>query len=169
MNRKGTFSSNLSLIERLRKEVLGIAIRSTFITGFPTESEEDFNTLLEFIKVAKLTNAGFFKYSREKDTPAYKLDGQVPARIKESRIRRLYTAQKKVVKEWTKNLVGKTVKVSVEGFDEEQLVYYGRAYFNAPDVDGKVYFFSQEEVELSEEINVRIKKAFNYDLYGDRV
>lgn len=169
MNRKGTFSSNLSLIERLRKEVLGIAIRSTFITGFPTESEEDFNTLLEFIKVAKLTNAGFFKYSREKDTPAYKLDGQVPARIKESRIRRLYTAQKKVVKEWTKNLVGKTVKVSVEGFDEEQLVYYGRAYFNAPDVDGKVYFFSQEEVELSEEINVRIKKAFDYDLYGDRV
>ncbi len=169
MNRKGTYSSNLALIERLRKEVLGIAIRSTFITGFPTETEEDFNTLLEFIKVAKLTNAGFFKYSREKDTPAYKLDGQVPARIKESRIRKLYTAQKKVVKEWTKNLVGKTVKVSVEGFDEEQLVYYGRAYFNAPDVDGKVYFFSQEEVELNETISVKIKKAFDYDLYGDRV
>lgn len=169
MNRKGTFSKNLSLIERLRSEVPEIAIRSTFITGFPTETEEDFNRLLEFIKLAKLTNAGFFKYSREKDTPAYKLSGQVLAKTKESRIRKLYTAQKKVVKEWAKNLIGKTITVKAEGFDSEQLIYFGRAYFNAPDVDGKVYFFSQEEVEPNQTIQVKIKKACDYDLYGDRV
>lgn len=169
MNRKGSFESNLALIEKLKREVPSIAIRSTFITGFPTETEEDFNILLDFINKAKLVNAGFFKYSREKDTAAYNLDGQIPASIKEKRVRKLYSAQKNVVKEWGKEQIGKTVKVFAEGFDENELIYYGRAYFNAPDVDGKIYFFSSEEVNLGETVNVKIKKAVLYDLYGDRV
>ncbi len=169
MNRKGTYKSNLELIERLNKEIPEIAIRSTFITGFPTETEEDFNILLDFISKAKLVNAGFFKYSREKETAAYNLDGQIPAAIKEKRVRKLYSAQKKVVKEWGKSQIGKTVKVFAEGFDENELIYYGRAYFNAPNVDGKIYFFSSEEVEFGETVNVKIKKACLYDLYGDRV
>lgn len=169
MNRKGTGKGYLELIEKLKNRVKGIAIRSTFITGFPRESEEAFNNLLEFLKSAKLFNAGFFKYSREQGTPAYKLDGQIPASVKTARLKKLYALQKKIVKENNKSLVGKAFKVVAEGFDEEQLVYYGRAYFNAPDIDGKIYFFSADEVEYGAFYDVEIIKATGYDLYGERL
>ena len=168
MNRKGTAEGYLKLIEKLKTKVKGIAIRSTFITGFPRESEEAFDNLTEFLLKAKLFNAGFFKYSREEGTPAYKLDGQIPAKIKTQRLKKLYSLQKKVVKENYKALIGKTVKVVAEGFDENQLVYYGRAYFNAPDIDGKVYFFSGEEVDYGCEYDIEIIKSTGYDLYGER-
>ena len=169
MNRKGTGKGYLELIEKLRREVDGIAIRSTFITGFPGESEQAFDNLLEFLRQAKLFNAGFFKYSREEGTAAYKLDGQIENSIKTKRLRKLYSVQKKVVKENNKTLVGKTFDVFAEGFDGDLLVYYGRAYFNAPDIDGKVYFFSSEEVEYGKTYQVKISKATGYDLYGERL
>lgn len=169
MNRKGTGESYLNLIERLKREVQGIAIRSTFITGFPQEGEEEFLRLVEFLKKAKLFNAGFFKYSREKGTAAYNLDGQVKASEKTKRLKKLYSVQKKIVKESGKAMVGRIFKVCVEGFDENSLTYYGRAYFNAPDVDGKIYFFTQEEVKLGEFVNVKILKAQDYDLYGETI
>ncbi len=168
MNRKGTAEGYLRLIEKLRNKVNGIAIRSTFITGFPRESEDAFNNLTEFLQKAKLFNAGFFKYSREQGSPAYKLDGQVPSKIKNQRLRKLYSLQKKVVKENYKSLLGKTIDVVAEGFDADQLVYFGRAYFNAPDIDGKVYFFSSEEVEYGNSYQVKIIKSTGYDLYGER-
>ena len=168
MNRKGSFNSYLSLIERLKRDVYGIAIRSTFITGFPTETEEDFNVLVDFIKKAKLFNAGFFAYSREEDTPAYKLSGQIKKGEKTKRLKKLYSVQKSVVKENLKSLIGKTFSVTVEGFDEDMLVYYGRAYFNAPDIDGKIYFFSSEPVIYNQNVNVKIIKAQGYDLYGEK-
>ena len=169
MNRKGTGKGYLELIEKLKDRVKGVAIRSTFITGFPRESEEAFNNLLEFLKSAKLFNAGFFKYSKEQGTPAYKLDGQIPASVKTTRLKKLYSLQKKIVKENNKSLVGKAFKVVAEGFDEEQLVYYGRAYFNAPDIDGKIYFFSADEIEYGSFYDVKIIKATGYDLYGERL
>ncbi len=169
MNRKGTGKGYLELIEKLKNRVKGIAIRSTFITGFPRESEDAFNNLTEFLKKAKLFNAGFFKYSKEQGTPAYKLDGQIPASVKTSRLKKLYSLQKKIVKENNKALVGKAFKVVAEGFDEEQFVYFGRAYFNAPDIDGKIYFFSSEEVEYGTFYDVKIIKATGYDLYGERL
>ncbi len=169
MNRKGRGQGYLELIERLKRQVPGIAVRSTFITGFPTEGEKEFANLLEFIKKAKLFNAGFFKYSREAGTPAYKLDGQVKAVDKNKRLRKLYSAQKQVVKENYKPFIGSVLRVVAEGFDEEQLVYYGRAYFNAPDIDGKIYFFSGEEVEYGKYYPVKIIKATGYDLFGERL
>lgn len=168
MNRKGTGEGYLRLVERLKNEVKGIAIRSTFITGFPTETETEFNNLVEFIKNAKLFNAGFFKYSREQGTPAYKLPNQVLAKDKTKRHKKLYSVQKAVVKETNKSLIGKTFKVLAEGFDDSELIYYGRAYFNAPDIDGKVYFFSGEEVEYGKYYDIKITKATGYDLYGER-
>ncbi len=168
MNRKGTFDGYLELIEKLKTKIPGIAIRSTFITGFPRESEDAFNKLTEFLLTAKLFNAGFFKYSREEGTPAYKLDGQVPAKIKTQRLKKLYSTQKKVVKENFKSFIDKSLKVVAEGFDEYQLIYYGRAYFNAPDIDGKVYFFSSEEVEYGNTYDIKIIKSSGYDLYGER-
>ena len=169
MNRKGSASEYLQLISKLKERVKGIAIRSTFITGFPTEDEQAFDRLLEFIGKAKLSNAGFFRYSREEGTPAFKLDGQIKESVKTKRLKKLYSAQKKVVKENAKSLIGKTFKVLAEGFDENAFVYYGRAYFNAPDVDGKIYFFSGEEVNFGETLDVKIVKATDYDLYGERV
>ncbi len=169
MNRKGTGDGYLALINKLKERVKGIAIRSTFITGFPTETEREFNNLVEFIKKAKLFNAGFFKYSKEQGTPAYKLQGQVPATEKNKRHRKLYSVQKQVVKETNKSLIGKNFMVLAEGFDENEFIYYGRAYFNAPDIDGKIYFFSEEEVEYGKYYNVRITKATGYDLYGERL
>lgn len=169
MNRKGTGESYLALINKLKERVSGIAIRSTFITGFPGETEQAFENLCEFIGKAKLFNAGFFKYSREEDTPSYKLDGHLKESVKNQRLKKLYSLQKKVVKENLKSLIGKTLGVVAEGFDQNELVYYGRAYFNAPDIDGKIYFFSCEEVEIGKPINVKILKATGYDLYGERV
>lgn len=169
MNRKGTGEGYLYLIEKLKKEIKGIAIRSTFITGFPTETETEFNNLVEFLKKAKLFNAGFFKYSREEGTAAYKLEGQVSASVKTKRYKKLYSVQKSVVREINRSLVGKTFKVLAEGFDKRELVYYGRAYFNAPNIDGKIYFFSGDEVEYGKYYDIKIIKATGYDLYGERI
>lgn len=169
MNRKGTGQWYLELVERLKREVKGIAVRSTFITGFPTEDEQAFNNLVEFIEKAKLFNAGFFKYSKEDGTPAAKLSGQIKAGVKTARHKKLYSVQKKVVKGIGKSLIGKTFKVVAEGFDQNELVYYGRAYFNAPDIDGKIYFFSADEVEYGKFYDVKIIKATGYDLYGERI
>ena len=169
MNRKGTGEEYLRLIERLKSQINGIAIRSTFIAGFPSETEEDFNTLVEFLGKARLFNAGFFKYSREEDTAAYNLGGQIAENVKFRRVKKLYSVQKKVAVNNGRALVGRSFKVCAEGFDENALCYFGRAYFNAPDVDGKVYFFSAEEVNYGDFYDVKIIKADGYDLYGERL
>ena len=169
MNRKGTGEGYLSLVQRLKREIPNIAIRSTFITGFPREDEEAFNNLVSFIGNAKLFNAGFFKYSKEDGTAAARLDGQIPERTKTARLKKLYTAQKKVVKQNGNTLVGKCFKVMAEGFDNDRLTYCGRAYFNAPDIDGRIYFFSADEVCYGKYYDVKIIQAVDYDLYGERV
>ena len=169
MNRKGTGAGYLQLIEKLKSEIPEIAIRSTFITGFPKESEDAFNNLVEFIKKANLFNAGFFAYSREEGTAAARLDGQIDQKVKEKRLKKLYSEQKKIVAKNNKKLIGKTFSVLAEGFDTNELVYYGRAYFNAPDIDGKVYFFSADEVEYGKYYQVEITQATGYDLYGERL
>ncbi len=169
MGRKGTCADYLELIKKLRESVKGIAIRSTFITGFPGETEEAFNNLLNFLQMAKLDNAGFFKYSREKDTPAYLLDGQIKEGVKTLRLKKLYKDQKKISKQNNKDLrLNKSFKVLAEGFDYDQMIYYGRAYFNAPDVDGMIYFFSSEPVVYGEHVDVKITSVTAYDLYGER-
>lgn len=166
MNRKGTGEGYLKLIAKLRKEIPDIAIRSTFIAGFPGETEEQFENMLEFIKEAKLTNAGFFAYSREEGTPAYRLSDQIDEKVKQSRVKKLYAAQKKVSEERNKSLVGKQIKVICDGVDYDKQSFYGRAYFSAPEIDGKAYFTYDGEIKQGEYYNVKITKADAYDLYG---
>lgn len=166
MNRKGTGDGYLKLIAKLRKEIPDIAIRSTFIAGFPGETEEQFENLLEFIKEAKLTNAGFFAYSREEGTPAYRLSDQIDEKVKQSRVKKLYAAQKKVSEERNKSLVGKQIKVICDGVDYDKQSFYGRAYFSAPEIDGKAYFTYDGEIKQGEYYDVKITKADAYDLYG---
>ena len=169
MGRKGCKREYLSLIKKLKKEVKGIAIRSTFIVGFPGEDQKAFENLIDFIEKAKLTNAGFFKYSKELGTASYDLDGHMKESEKNKRLKKIYSVQKKVVKENAKSLVGKIVSVLAEGFDYNELAYYGRAYFNAPDVDGRILFFSSEPVEYGEYLRVKIIKESGYDLVGERL
>ncbi len=166
MNRKGTGEGYLKLIAKLRKEIPDIAIRSTFIAGFPGETEEQFENLLEFIKEAKFTNAGFFAYSREEGTPAYRLPDQIDEKVKQSRVKKLYAAQKKVSEERNKSLVGKQIKVICDGVDYDKQSFYGRAYFSAPEIDGKAYFTYDGEIKQGEYYDVKITKADAYDLYG---
>ena len=165
MNRKGTYKSYLALIKKLKERVRGIAVRSTFITGFPGESEQAFETLLRFLEEAELFNAGFFKYSKEEGTAAAKMKNQLPERVKNARLRKLYAAQKKVVAKTLRALRGQTFDVLVENFNG--ICYEGRAYFNAPDIDGKVIFTGVGDFGAGDTVRVRVTGHKDYDLFGE--
>ena len=167
MNRKGSAASYISLIERLKREIDGIAIRSTFIAGFPSETEEDFEILKEFLKKAKLFNAGFFAYSREPDTPAFKLKGHLQKKIKNARVKELYAVQSAIAAENMRSFVGKTITVVCDGIDYKKQSFFGRAYFNAPDVDGVVYLSGAETIEQGATYRVKITRSNGFDLYGE--
>ena len=166
MNRKGDGETYLKLISKIRSEIEGVAIRSTFIAGFPGETEEDFNYLVDFIKKAKFDNCGFFAYSREEGTPAYKLPNQTQEEVKLQRVKKLYQVQKRISKNYQKQKIGKILSVICDGIDYEKQSFYGRIYSQAPEVDGKVYFSGNFVINQGEYYNVKIDYADEYDLYG---
>lgn len=166
MNRRGTREDYLNLIEKLKSKIDGICIRTTFIAGFPGETEDDFLGLVDFIKKAKFSSVGFFAYSREEDTPAYKLPNQIDEQVKEERVKKLYEVQREISIENLKGYVGKTLSVICDGIDYEKQSFYGRAYFQAPDVDGRVYVTSEEVINQGERYDVYIENFDDYDLYG---
>lgn len=165
MNRPAGREEYLNLIKKLRKNIPDISLRSTFIAGFPDETEEDFDNLCAFLKEAQLDNCGFFAYSREPDTPAYKLKGQIPAAVKKKRVKALYKVQKDISRKKLEKRVGTTIKVLCDGIDYDKNCFVGRAYFQAPDIDGKVYFNAYNAVQ-GEYCDVLIEKCDSYDLYG---
>ncbi len=167
MGRKSTESGNLALIEKLKENVPNIAIRSTFIAGFPTESEDDVEILANFLRKAKLFNAGFFAYSREPDTPAYKLDGQLKSGEKQKRTKYLYKVQNAVMGEILDGFVGKELDVVCDGTDENVTEFFGRAWFSAPDIDGKIILWSEGLIEQGKTYKVLVKKRRGSDLYGE--
>ena len=169
MNRKGSRESYLKLINTLKERVKGIAIRSTFITGFPGETDKDFEGLVDFVKKAKLFNAGFFAYSREEDTPAYKLPNQVEDSVKQKRLKKLYAVQQKISCENLKQFKNTKIKVTCDGIDYEKQSFYGRSDCFAPDIDGKVYFNYDGVISQGETYEVLITKTYNYDMYGEAV
>ena len=165
MNRKGTREKYLALLKKLREEIPDIAIRSTFISGFPTETEEEFKGMLSFIKEAKFFNCGFFAYSKEPDTAAAKMSPHIHAATKKRRVRCLYEQQEKISKVILQSFVGKEIEVLCDGIDYDKNCFVGRAYFSAPDIDGKVYFHAGEAMQ-GEVYKVLIEDADSYDLYG---
>lgn len=165
MNRPAGREEYLNLIKKLRKNIPDISLRSTFIAGFPDETEEDFENLCAFLKEAQLDNCGFFAYSREPDTPAYKLNGQIPAAVKKKRVKALYKVQKDISRKKLEKRVGTTIKVLCDGIDYDKNCFVGRAYFQAPDIDGKVYFNAYNAVQGGY-YDVLIEKCDSYDLYG---
>lgn len=166
MGRRTDKAQILDIISRLRKAVPDIVIRTSLITGFPGETEEDHRELLNFINTCRLDRVGVFRYSREKGTPAYKMKEQVPERIKKSRQKELMLAQQKVVFDKNKALAGKTLNVIVDGRIPGEDVYIGRSYMDAPDVDGCVFVEAGGDIVSGTVMKVRIDDFKDYDLIG---
>ncbi len=165
MNRKGTRKAYLDLFQKLRVEIPEICLRSTFIAGFPSETEEEHEAMISFLREAQLDNCGFFAYSKEPDTAAARMKGHLPQSVKNKRVKRLYQEQEKISSAKLNGLIGKTVTVICDGIDYEKECFVGRSYKNAPDIDGKVYFHALQAMQ-GEEYEIIIKKADSYDLYG---
>ncbi len=165
MGRRGTRAELVALIRKLRAEIPAIAIRTTFIAGFPSETEEEHRALIAFLEGMKFENCGFFAYSREEDTPAYRLPGQVHPSTKKRRVRELYEAQAAISAERLRTWVGQTLSVVCDCPDTDGWI--GRAYFQAQEIDGSVFFTANgQKVEVGKVYRVKIVGAETYDLIG---
>ena len=166
MNRKDTAESLKEKIAYIRSKKSDIAIRSTFMVGFPGETEEDFKALCDFLKTERLENVGFFAFSKEEGTPAAKLKEQIPQKIKAKRLSVVRAIQSEIQREKAEAMIGQTISVVYDGIDYGEELFYGHTDRTMPDGDGKVYFSSDSPVEIGETYRVRIEKVKKLDLYG---
>ena len=167
MNRRGPKEDVLRVVDKIHTMFPDATLRTTMIVGFPTESEDEFNELVDFIKEIKWDRMGAFTYSKEEDTPAYSMDGQIDEKVQEERLARLMAVQEEISKEKNKEKIGKVIEVLVE--EKEGLVdrYRGRSKADAPDeVDGQVIFTSDKPLELGSFVHVKIEDAKAFDVYG---
>lgn len=170
MNRRGSREEAAGLVEKLRSAVPGITLRTSFIVGFPGETEEDFQELLDFMVEAKFDRVGVFAYSREEGTPAAGMPGQVPEEIKSERRNRAMAHQQKISLERNLKKTGEVITVLVESRSlKEQGNYAGRSEGDAPDIDGKVFFKSSLDLNPGDFVRVLVKGAREYDLNGELV
>lgn len=167
MNRKTTKADIESFVEKIKNLPEFVSVRTTLMTGFPGETEEDFNELCEFLQKSRLLNVGFFAYSKEEGTPAALLPNQVDEDVKQKRLLKLMKIQEKIAKEENKNLVGKVVEVCCEGVDYDLQMFYGRCQYQAPDVDSLVLFKAKIPIMQGEYYKVKIKSVTGYDLKGE--
>lgn len=167
MGRKSTRNELKEVIGGLRKAMPDICIRTTLITGFPGETEDDFKGLCSFIEEMGFDRLGVFTYSREEGTPAYRLPHQVDEEIKQQRKDYIMEVQKNVSARICEGFTGKTLQVIVEGkIDGEENVYCGRSYRDCYEIDGYVFFESSDELLAGDYYNVEITSASDYDLIG---
>lgn len=167
MNRHGGKALILDAIKRLRDNVPGIILRTTAMVGFPGETEEDFSELCEFVKEVRFDRFGAFTFSPEEGTAAAEMEDQIDEQVKQDRYDCLMRTQLTVAEEKNAEMVGKRLTVMCDGFDPDSEVYYGRSYADAPDVDGKVYFKSQEKILPGSFLEIRVTEALDYDLVGE--
>ena len=168
MNRNGNGDTIRSVIKKLRTEIPGIVIRTTFIVGFPGETEEDFHELCDFVHETRFERAGVFTYSREEGTPAYELGDQIDEQVKLDRMDMIMRDQMDIAASINEAKIGKTVTVIYEGFDQLNKTHFGRSEADAPDIDGKVYFKvrKKKSFEPGDFIKVNITDVIDYDLFG---
>jgi len=153
------------LIEKIRKIIPDCAVRTTFITGYPGETEEDFNELYDFVKTMKLDRIGVFEFSREKNTYAYSLKPQISARVKKERRKKLMELQKSVSKEINEKLKGRKIKCIAEMILPDGAIA-GRTYKDAPEIDGMIYIKTDKDITPGDIIEAEVTGADNYDLTG---
>ncbi|MCL2337329.1 MAG: 30S ribosomal protein S12 methylthiotransferase RimO [Firmicutes bacterium] len=166
MNRKGSGPELLELVGNLRRSLPGLVLRTTFLVGFPGETEAEFEELLDFMSLAKFERAGVFGFSAEEGTGAAALPEQIDESIIAERVSRAMALQQKISRELNKGLLGRELTVLAEGWDDEQSLYWGRWEGDAPETDGKVFFAAAEEVAPGEFVTVKVLDAGEYDLTG---
>lgn len=170
MNRNGNFDSLCALMQRIRSKVPGVVLRTTLIAGFPGETEEDFEQLCEFVRAVRFERLGCFAYSQEEDTPAGEREDQVDPQVRMHRTDLVMEEQMDIAFQMGKELVGKKLEVLVEGYDDEQQMYYGRSYMDAPDIDTRTSFVTeQEEVQVGDFVWVEVLDSVGYDLIGRQI
>ena len=170
MHRKSYNSGELiAFIKHIREKVPDICLRTTLLTGFPGESDKDFEALCKFVKAAKFERLGCFAYSREEGTPSYDLPNQLDDETKERRAEVIMEIQTAVSAALQKKKVGKIFEVVVEGYDNKNKVFIGRTAQDAPEIDGVVYFASPEKHCIGDFVKVKIEKSSDYDLLGTLV
>jgi len=167
MNRTGDKQSLKELMEKLRSNIPSITLRTTLITGFPGESEEDFQELCDFLSEVKFDRLGCFPYSAEPDTPAADFPDQVDLQLRQDRAEIIMNDQLNVVRDKNEAKAGSVQKVLIEGYDDYIRCYYGRSEADAPEIDGKVFFFSPRPLKIGTFINVLINDTVEYDLLGE--
>ncbi len=168
MNRRGNKEFLRNLFNKIKAKVPNAILRTTVMVGFPGETEEDVDNLIEFIKEIGFDHLGAFTYSREEGTKSYNFNNQVDEKTKKARLDRLMRAQQGVSYKRNKTHIGEIMEGLVVGKEKEQ--YLLRSYWNAPDdVDGKIYFTSKEKLNEGDIVKVKINEAFVYDLLGEQV
>ena len=170
MHRADTRESIEKLLEKIRERIPGVTVRSTFIVGFPGETDAHYQALREFLLKQRFDKVGIFTYSKEEDTPAYSMDGQVAEDVMQERYHELMSIQSKISEETNQALEGKELDILVEGRDEEQqTIAVGRSYREAPEVDGQVYIEGDTDSKPGDIVRVRVTQGFTYDVVGEPV
>ncbi len=167
MNRRGDRESLSALLEKIRRRLPGVTLRTTLITGFPGETEEQFCELAEFVKQQRFDRLGCFAYSAEEDTPAASFPDQVAEQVKRDRMELIMNDQLTIVQEKNAEKLGKELEVLIEGYDDYIKCYYGRSAADAPEVDGKVFFLSTRPLVIGDFVKVRVNDTLEYDLLGE--
>ena len=166
MNRHGDGKMIREVISKLRREIPEIVIRTTFIVGFPGETEEDFSELCEFVRETKFERAGVFTYSREEDTVAYDLPDQLDEQVKLDRMDLVMRDQLEINEARNNTKIGKIITVLCEDYDPVSEVHFGRSEEDAPEIDGKVYFKSDKRIAPGSFVKVKVREVLDYDLMG---
>ena len=170
MLRRGTSQSYQELIDKIRSKIPNAILRTTYIVGFPGETDDDFVNLVSFTKKNKFDHMGAFTYSREDGTKAYDLADQVPEALKKPRLGKIMEVQKKISYQNNKARIGEVMEGIVVEYNPTNKVYGLRSYWNAPDdIDGKISFVSNKELKIGDVVKVKITNAYIYDLFGEVV
>lgn len=167
MNRVGDGDTYLALVEKMRAKIDGLALRTTFMVGFPGETESQFATLCQFVKDARFEKMGCFTFSPEEDTPAFAMDNQIDESVKERRQEILMDLQYGVTEDANRQRIGKVYEVIIDSFDGER--YVGRSYLDAPEIDSGILFTSDMPLTVGSFVYVRITDYDGYDLIGKKI
>lgn len=154
-------------VAKLREEIPDIALRTTLITGFPGETEDDFEQVKEFVKKMEFDRLGIFTYSREEDTPAAEMDGQIDEEVKEARRDEIMQIQQDIAFDKSNSRVGEIYEVMIEGRLPDEGVYIARTYMDAPDVDGYVFIQSDYNLDSGDFVKVEVTRSDEYDLIAE--
>lgn len=169
MNRRGNAESLMALVKKIRAKVPQITLRTTLITGFPGESEQQYAELHDFVKQARFDRLGCFTYSAEEGTIAAEYPDQIPEQVKQDRAEHIMETQLDIATQKNQEKIGTEQTVLVEGWDDYIKCYFGRSEADAPEIDGKVFFMAHKPLVIGDFVKVKINDTIEYDLLGEQI